>query len=107
MEEAIGRRLDEELGITTTLEFVYKFSYQARYGDFGSENELCSVFLGRCDQSMQANQSEISDSRFIAAGDLQAELTQSGDDFTPWLRMEWDRLGSEFAAQLARYSGNA
>jgi len=106
MEEAMGRRLDEELGITTTLEFVYKFSYQARYGDFGSENELCSVYLGRCDQPIQVNQREISDFRFINVDDLQAELTQSGDNFTPWFRLEWERLGSEFSAQLARHSGN-
>jgi len=37
---------------------------------------------------------------------LQAELTQSGDNFTPWFRLEWERLGSEFSAQLARHSGN-
>ena len=106
MQAAIGRRLDEELGITTTLEFVYKFDYQARYSDLGSENELCSVFLGRSDQPVQANQSEIAASRFISVDDLQAELTQSGDRFTPWFRMEWERLGSEFAAQFARYTGN-
>ena len=106
MEEAMGRRLDEELGITTTLEFVYKFSYQARYGDLGSENELCSVYLGRCDQPIQVNQREIADFRFINVDDSQAELTQSGDNFTPWFRLEWERLGSEFSAQLARHSGN-
>ncbi len=107
MEAAIGRRLDEELGIRTILEFVYIFAYQARYGDLGSENELCSVFLGRSDEPVQVNQSEIADFRFISMEDLQAELTQSGDRFTPWFRMEWERLGSEFAAQLAGYTGKS
>ncbi|NOX70122.1 MAG: isopentenyl-diphosphate Delta-isomerase [Gammaproteobacteria bacterium] len=102
MDVAIRRRLDEELGIATDLEFVYKFSYQARYGDLGSENELCSVYVGCCDQPIRPNQSEIVDSRFIAADDLQAELMQSGDRFTPWFRMEWEKLSGEFSAQLAK-----
>jgi len=105
MDVAIERRLDEELGIATTLEFVYKFSYQARYGELGSENELCSVYLGCSDQSVQANQSEIADSRFVPVDVFEAELAQTANRFTPWFRMEWERLRGEFAVQLERYSG--
>ena len=104
MDVAIGRRLTEELGITTALEFVYKFAYQAKYGELGSENELCSVFLGRSDQPIRTNQSEIADSRFISTQDLQAELTRSEDRFTPWFRMEWQRLASDFSSQLEKFS---
>ncbi len=104
MDEAIGRRLDEELGITTALEFVYKFDYQSRYGDLGSENEMCSVFLGQTDQPIQINESEIADSRFISVAELQTELTQSDERFTPWFRMEWQRLASEFSTQLGKFA---
>lgn len=106
MNVAMGRRLTEELGITTTLEFVYKFAYQAKYGELGSENELCSVFLGCSDQPIRTNQSEIADSRFISTQDLQTELTRSEDRFTPWFRMEWQRLAGEFSAQLAKFAAN-
>jgi isopentenyl-diphosphate delta-isomerase len=104
MDVAIGRRLEEELGLSTTLEFVYKFSYQARYGEFGSENELCSVFLGRCNQEVRINQSEIAACRFINPRDLVAEISVSDDRFTPWFRMEWRKLEEEFADKLAKYS---
>lgn len=104
MDEAIGRRLEEELGLSTTLEFVYKFSYQARYGELGSENELCSVFLGRCDQKVRTNQSEIAECRFIMPRDLLAEISVSDDRFTPWFRMEWKKLEEEFADKLAKYT---
>jgi len=107
MDVAVERRLDEELGIATKLEFVYKFSYQARYSELGSENELCSVYLGRSDQSVQANQNEIADSRFFPVEVLEAELAQSENRFTPWFRMEWERLCGEFSAQLGRYAGKA
>ena len=104
MEEAIGRRMEEELGITSTLEFVYKFSYEARYKDLGSENENCSVFLGRSEQTIRANQSEIAECRFITPKDLLAELSTSSDKFTPWIRMEWQKLEEEFPDRLARYA---
>ncbi len=107
MEKAIERRLDEELGIETTLEYVYKFSYQARYRDLGSENELCSVFLGRTDQVVRANGSEIAEWRFIPIEDLRAELATSRERFTPWLRMEWDRLEEEFSEKLADFTAHA
>jgi len=107
MGEAIGRRLDEELGITTKLEFVYKFSYQARFGDLGAERELCSVFLGRSDQTIQANQNEIAASRFISVDELIAEFGQPEDQFTPWFRQEWEQLAGEFSAQLEKFTSPA
>ncbi len=104
MDVAIGRRLEEELGLSTTMEFVYKFSYQARYSELGSENELCSVFLGRCDQEVRINQSEIAECRFINPKELVEEISVSDDRFTPWFRMEWEKLEEEFADVLARYT---
>jgi len=104
MDVAIGRRLEEELGLSTTMEFVYKFSYQARYSDLGSENELCSVFLGRCDQELRINQNEIAACRFINPKKLVEEISVSDDRFTPWFRMEWKKLEEEFADMLARYT---
>lgn len=103
MEVAIGRRLEEELGIATTLEFVYKFSYQARFRDLGSENELCSVFLGRSDQVIRANPNEIADCRFVPAKDVLAEISNFEEWVTPWFRMEWEKLEQEFPDRLARY----
>jgi isopentenyl-diphosphate delta-isomerase len=43
MDEAVHRRLHEELRMTSELEFLYKFQYQASYEDIGSENEICWV----------------------------------------------------------------
>jgi len=103
MELAIGRRLKEELGIATTVEFVYKFSYQARFGDLGSEHELCSVFIGRTDQVIRANPNEIADFRFVPAMDVLAEISNSEERITPWFRMEWKKLEQEFPDRLARY----
>lgn len=105
LEVAVERRLREELGITTEPVFVYKFCYQARYGELGSENELCSVYLGRCDETVRPNMTEIAATRFIGADDLERELQASPEKFTPWFKMEWMRLREEFGDELARFAG--
>lgn len=103
MNEATGRRLLQELNIRAELEYVYKFSYQARYKDLGSEHELCSVYLGRTDDDVRANESEIQAVRYIEPAELERELTDSPEHFTPWFRMEWQELRDKYAAQLKKY----
>ena len=104
MDVATRRRLHEELGVDADLEFVYKFSYRVQFGALGSENELCSVYLGRADQTYSSNANEIADARFVSVEALQRELQTNPDDFTPWFKMEWERLNSEFAETLIKYA---
>ena len=65
MDEAIQRRLHQELGMTSTLKFLYKFQYQAPFGDLGSEHELCWVYIGYSEDKVRANENEIAAWRFI------------------------------------------
>ncbi len=90
--EAAQRRLKEELGIDVPLTYVYKFAYQARYDETGSENELCSVFIGQTDQAIQANPDEINAWRFLTLAELDNEMATVPERFTPWLKLEWKRL---------------
>jgi hydroxymethylglutaryl-CoA reductase len=90
--EAARRRLSEELGISAPLQYAYKFSYQARYGQVGSENELCWVFVGQTDQPVHANPREIDQWRYVDPKALDAEMAQHPERFTPWFKMEWERL---------------
>lgn len=103
MPSATARRLEQELGVGAALEFVYKFTYRARYGDLGAEHELCWVYLGRSDGEPRPNDTEIAALRFVSADELDAELADPGSRFTPWFRMEWRRLRDDFGARLARY----
>jgi len=104
MEIATQRRLQQELGTAAALEFIYKFSYHARFDDRGSENELCSVYLGRLDREAAANETEIAALRFITADALTDEIATPAERFPPWFQMEWQRLNDEFAERLAIYT---
>lgn len=92
MELATLRRLQQELGVAAELEFCYKFDYHARFGDLGSERELCWVYVGRVAGPVHPNRTEIAEVRWISPTDLDQELLDSPESFTPWLRMEWREL---------------
>ena len=104
VEIAAERRLQDELQASATLEYVYKFSYQAKFRALGSENELCYVFLGMLDGEATRNETEIEALRFVSSEQLEEEFQASPESFTPWLIMEWTRLNEDFAETLARYT---
>jgi len=104
MQTATQRRIEQELGITAELEFVYKFAYHARYRDLGSERELCSVFLGRIGADVKPNENEIAAVRYVEPSALSQALQDDADIYTPWFQMEWRRLNEDFSEQLSRYT---
>lgn len=106
IESAALRRLEEELGIRTDLKFLFKFKYHARYDESGSENELCSVFIGRSDEEPSVNNTEISDWKFVPLGEVSAELSAHPDLYSPWFKMEWERLTGEYMPEVEKLFNN-
>lgn len=100
MEEATARRLAEELGIAARLRFVYKFIYQADYGDRGAEHELCWVYIGCSDQPVRAHPAELADWRYAGFDEIEAELAADPDRFTPWFKLEWRRLMEDHLEEI-------
>lgn len=103
MEIATGRRLRDELNIEATLSHIYKFSYQADFGELGAEHELCHVYLGRLGGEVHANESEVEAIRFVSAVRLEQEFIDAREQFTPWFLMEWRELRDEYGAALQQY----
>jgi isopentenyl-diphosphate Delta-isomerase len=101
MEVAVHRRLREELGCSCPLHFLFKFRYQAQFDATGAEHELCSVFIGRLSGQPKINRSEICAWRWVSPPALEAELAGSeAEKFTPWFRLEWERIWGEHRAAL-------
>jgi len=101
IDSAIHRRLDEELGIRCSLRYLFKFQYQAQYGSAGAENELCSVYVGRYTGTPKINRSEIDSWRWVPAQALQEEMTGgAASSFTPWFKLEWDRIWRDHRGEL-------
>jgi isopentenyl-diphosphate delta-isomerase len=102
IESAAVRRLEEELNIKTELTYLYTFRYQASFADVGSENEMCAVFIGRSDQPVKVNANEIAEWQYIDQDDLTADMSTYPEKYTPWFKMEWEKLASDFAGQLRK-----
>ncbi len=101
LEAASHRRLREELGISCALQYLFKFQYQARFDDEGAEQELCSVYIGRSSEPLRIDPQEIHAWRWIGPEALEAELAEPGvEKFTPWFRMEWERIWRDHRADL-------
>jgi len=107
MEEAVDRRLYQELGMTSRLKYLYKFEYRAPFGELGAEHELCWVYVGYSEDVVQANDNEIAAWRYIDHQTLAAEINEHPDQFTPWFKLEWDRLRSEFGQEVAKITKNS
>lgn len=100
MEEAIHRRLREELGIRCPLHFLFKFQYQAQFDETGAENELCSVFIGRSSDPVESNAEEIHAWRWIDPEALRREMAGAEQHFTPWFKLEWTRIWRDHRPQV-------
>lgn len=89
MEAAVRRRLLQELGMTADLRHLFTFQYHARFGEAGSERELCWVWAGLSDDAVSPNPHEIADCRWITPELLDREMAARPQDFTPWFLLEW------------------
>jgi isopentenyl-diphosphate delta-isomerase len=100
LQSAADRRLWQELGMRCALSPLFKFRYQAQFDATGAENELCSVYIGCSSGPVRANVSEIADWCWIDPAQLQAEVQLGGRRFTPWFRIEWDRIWMQLHSAL-------
>ena len=104
METAIQRRVRQELGVSLPFQYLYKFEYQATYREqnrvLGSEHELCWVYCGVTDSTLDVNVSEIQSWKWISPQDLTLELEHNAERYTPWFKMEWKRLMDGFQSQI-------
>lgn len=103
MEIAVSRRLRQELGFECALTYLYKFMYQAQFGEVGAEREYCWVYLGYSDGPIDPNVSEIANWRFVDMESLNDELASEAHRFTPWFKLEWAHIRENYLdAILAR-----
>lgn len=100
IEPATHRRLLEEIGIDGSLQYLFKFQYQAQFQEVGSENELCSVYIGKSDQEVTVDPREIDQWRYIGVEELDREIVATPGQFTPWFKIEWARIREEHMAKV-------
>jgi len=88
------------------VDYLYKFEYKASFKDIGTEHELCSVWLGRVnEEEVEFNPDEISEIKFVSIENMEKELVRNSDIYTPWLKLEWKRIQSDYLERVLTMTG--
>ena len=99
--KAAHLRLRQEMGVSTPLDYLYKFEYHARYREVGSEHELCWVWVGFAEASdITPNRNEVAEWRFFPREELDRELRNNPGLYTPWMKLEWERIHRDYPDRL-------
>ena len=95
-EDAISRRLFEEMGMECKMHKSFNFIYKATLNKNLIEHEHDTVFLGESNNTPRINKNEVSDYRYISYIDLQEELLLNANKFTPWFKIIINKIDSSF-----------
>lgn len=83
--ESAASRLQEELGFTSTLDWVGSHKYRAELANGLIEHEYDHLFVGWYqEQPIAPNPDEVQETRWISLTELQHQLEHQPEAFTPW-----------------------
>jgi isopentenyl-diphosphate delta-isomerase len=94
--EAARERLRYELGIDVPLSPLFTFIYRAQDPRSGlTEHELDHVFVGHFDGMPSPRATEVSDFAWVDPKELQRDLIERPERYTPWFRLVFERVLEE------------
>jgi isopentenyl-diphosphate delta-isomerase len=88
--DAANRRLDEEMGIKTSLRKVYDFIYKAELDNQLTEHEFDHVFYGVFDNDPILNKNEAEDFKWVDMEILNNDIIKNEDNYTVWFKIAFE-----------------
>jgi isopentenyl-diphosphate delta-isomerase len=92
MIEGASTRLQEEMGISTTIEFAFSFIYKAIFENGLIENEYDHVFIGSYNAEPNPAPEEVSDWRYVSLADVKKEISETPENYTAWFKIALPKL---------------
>ena len=92
VEDAAYRRLQEEMGFTTSLKKVFTFTYKAKVENDLIEHEYDHVFAGEYEGDVKVNKKEVADYCYEDMNELKWGLQRQPDKFTTWFRIAFPAI---------------
>jgi isopentenyl-diphosphate delta-isomerase len=92
LEEAVHRRLKEEMGFDCELKEAFTFTYRVKFDNGLSENEYDHVFFGKFDGKPEPNPKEVDDWKWVSLEELRKDIQKNPDDYTYWLKVSIDKV---------------
>lgn len=89
---AAVRRLNEELGFTTTVHKAFDFIYKAEFDNGLTENEFDHVFIGQYDGPVIPNPDEVMDYRYMPLKEIEADIKNHPEKYTAWIKIAFNKV---------------
>jgi isopentenyl-diphosphate delta-isomerase len=102
VEDACHRRLNEEMGFDTELEFVTSFIYKAELDQQLTEHEFDHVYIGKYNDLPFINESEVSEWKFVNLHDLENDMKKNPDQYTVWFKIIFSKVKDHLLSQAPR-----
>ena len=101
MEEALERKLFQEMGIHSLVEKVFDFAYRADFENGLVENEVDHVYFGEYNDSPNPNPSEIQSWKYSSFEEIKEEIAKHEASFTPWFKLVFERVNEHYKKMMA------
>lgn len=89
---AAHRRLAEEMGMKTDLDFAFSFAYRAAFDNGLIEHEWDHVFIGRSEKQPVLNADETQAFKWSSRQEISEEIATKPDAFTAWFKLIYERV---------------
>ncbi len=87
IEEAVHRRLKEEMGFDCELKKAFSFIYKTPFSNGLIENEFDHVFLGKFDGEIIPNPEEVEDWKFVNIEELKLNIKKNPEKYSYWFKI--------------------
>ena len=95
--QAGTRRLQEEMGFTTSLRETISFIYKAPFDNGLTEHELDHVLIGHYELPPVVNPEEVADWKWMSIEDVKDDIDKHPDDYTAWFKIIFDKFYTHIA----------
>ncbi|MBE5250873.1 MAG: isopentenyl-diphosphate Delta-isomerase [Enterobacterales bacterium endosymbiont of Blomia tropicalis] len=91
-QDAAERRLREEMGMNVSLTPIFELSYNLPLSNGLTEHEYGHVFFAVCDEMPNLNPQEADAFDYRSVQEIQQQMTQNPQQFTPWFLYTFPRI---------------
>lgn len=90
--EAAGRRLNEEMGMSCTLQEVFTFVYKKPLDKGLTEHEFDHVLIGYSNENPVPNPSEVANWKFASTEWISKDMNLNPGKYTEWMKICYPKV---------------
>ena len=96
LQDAIYRRLQEEMGFVCELKEIFSFIYKVELDVNLFEHEYDHVFIGFYDGEILPNNDEVDDYKWATLEDIEKDIKIRPEIYTYWFKFLFEKAKNEF-----------